>query len=274
MQRQVLMSETAQNVLNTILYHTGEQNNSFMLVLATNRPYELDEALLDRMDEVLHIPLPELKERQNLCHLYYRCCLSERVLPSNRILPAFGIYIHWCINAILGDIALALFFLADISNKSYYIELINNNKSLAHEPTLDSFDVHQELEGLARQTQGFSGREIHKLFLSIRGAVHSSYDNCLTKDIWKKVVTWKIQEFNRKRAITTTSQKGSTSRLEGIIKSDALAIIGYDNDMYEVRWSTARGSEDFWCHREELMLHHSDAIENYEKLRSCNNFSL
>jgi len=46
------VSETAQNVINTFLYHTGEQSNRFMLVLATNRPEDLDEALLDRMDEV------------------------------------------------------------------------------------------------------------------------------------------------------------------------------------------------------------------------------
>lgn len=46
------VSEVAQNVLNTFLYHTGAQSSQFMLVLATNRPSDLDEALLDRMDEV------------------------------------------------------------------------------------------------------------------------------------------------------------------------------------------------------------------------------
>jgi SpoVK/Ycf46/Vps4 family AAA+-type ATPase len=45
-------NKVAQNVLNTILYHTGSQSRVFMLVLATNRPEDLDEALLDRMDEV------------------------------------------------------------------------------------------------------------------------------------------------------------------------------------------------------------------------------
>jgi ATPase family AAA domain-containing protein 3A/B len=48
------VSEVAQNVLNTFLYHTGSQSARFMLVLATNRPSDLDEALLDRMDEVLY----------------------------------------------------------------------------------------------------------------------------------------------------------------------------------------------------------------------------
>lgn len=49
------MSETAQNVLNTMLFHTGDQSSKFMLVLATNRPHELDEALLDRMDEIIQV---------------------------------------------------------------------------------------------------------------------------------------------------------------------------------------------------------------------------
>ncbi len=49
------------------------------------------------------------------------------------------------------------------------------------------FDVEGSLERVAEATTGFSGREIHKLFLSVQGAVHSSYDNCLTKRIWKKV---------------------------------------------------------------------------------------
>jgi len=54
--RKTSMSEVAQNVLNTVLYHTGGQSNDFMLVLATNRPEDLDEALLDRVDEVRRVP--------------------------------------------------------------------------------------------------------------------------------------------------------------------------------------------------------------------------
>lgn len=57
------VSEVAQNVLNTFLYHTGAQSSQFMLVLATNRPSDLDEALLDRMDEVL----PKAKENHYIC---------------------------------------------------------------------------------------------------------------------------------------------------------------------------------------------------------------
>jgi ATPase family AAA domain-containing protein 3A/B len=42
------MSEAAQNCLNTLLYHTSEPSSQFMLILATNRPQDLDEAILDR----------------------------------------------------------------------------------------------------------------------------------------------------------------------------------------------------------------------------------
>lgn len=67
------------------------------------------------------------------------------------------------------------------------------------------FDVEGSLERVAEATTGFSGREIHKLFLSVQGAVHSSYDNCLTKRIWKKVVKWKLTEFEKKCTLTVGS---------------------------------------------------------------------
>ena len=41
--RKCAVSEVAQNVLNTFLYHTGAQSTHFMMVLATNRPEDLDE---------------------------------------------------------------------------------------------------------------------------------------------------------------------------------------------------------------------------------------
>ena len=77
------MSETAQNVLNTILFHTGEQSSRFMLVLATNRPHELDEALLDRMDVVLQV----IYRRRNVV----RFVLAGRVYLFPRVaIPPLG----------------------------------------------------------------------------------------------------------------------------------------------------------------------------------------
>ena len=53
-------------------YHTSDPAYTFMLVLATNRPGDLDAAVLDRVDEAVEIPLPHEKARERLLHLYPR----------------------------------------------------------------------------------------------------------------------------------------------------------------------------------------------------------
>ena len=42
--------------LNAALFRTGDQSRDFAVVLATNRPADLDPAVLDRMDEALGVP--------------------------------------------------------------------------------------------------------------------------------------------------------------------------------------------------------------------------
>ncbi len=52
------VSENLRNVLSALLYQTGTQSDHYMLVLATNRPEDLDRAITDRIDEALHFDLP------------------------------------------------------------------------------------------------------------------------------------------------------------------------------------------------------------------------
>eukprot|EP01147_Barroeca_monosierra_P000391 gene391-3737_t len=67
-----LMSEDMRNALSTFLYRTGDPSNKFMIVLSSNEPQELDRAVLDRVDEVVDVDLPELPERIRLLELYYK----------------------------------------------------------------------------------------------------------------------------------------------------------------------------------------------------------
>ena len=53
-----------------MLFRTGDQSRDFALVLATNRPGDLDAAVLDRMDESLEFGLPGLNERRNILSQY------------------------------------------------------------------------------------------------------------------------------------------------------------------------------------------------------------
>lgn len=56
--------------LNATLYRTGDQSRDFVVVLATNRPADLDPAMLDRMDELLEFPLPGENERARILAIY------------------------------------------------------------------------------------------------------------------------------------------------------------------------------------------------------------
>ena len=56
--------------LNAALFRTGDQSRDFAVVLATNRPADLDPAVLDRMDEALEFPLPGPAERAAILQLY------------------------------------------------------------------------------------------------------------------------------------------------------------------------------------------------------------
>lgn len=51
---------------------------------------------------------------------------------------------------------------------------------------------------LAKRTDGFSGRAIFKLMLSVQGAVYGQQKPVLTKDLLEDVVQQKLTEFENK----------------------------------------------------------------------------
>jgi len=71
------MSENQRNALNAVLARTGEASRDMMLVLATNRPEDLDSAVGDRVDEALHFELPGEQERAKLLSMYFKKYVRE-----------------------------------------------------------------------------------------------------------------------------------------------------------------------------------------------------
>ena len=65
------MSEDQRNALNAVLYRTGAASKKLMLVMATNRPGDLDAAVLDRVDESLLFDLPDAASRRALVAQYF-----------------------------------------------------------------------------------------------------------------------------------------------------------------------------------------------------------
>jgi ATPase family AAA domain-containing protein 3A/B len=52
------MSEYMRHTINSFLYRTGSPSEKVILIMATNGPEQLDEAVHDRIDEVVGFGLP------------------------------------------------------------------------------------------------------------------------------------------------------------------------------------------------------------------------
>lgn len=57
-------------LLNALLSQTGGSSKKFMIIGATNRPEDLDEAFLSRMDHKLEILPPQIEERKKILEQY------------------------------------------------------------------------------------------------------------------------------------------------------------------------------------------------------------
>eukprot|EP00898_Chlorokybus_atmophyticus_P004545 jgi/Chlat1/5091/Chrsp33S05022 len=151
------MGEQLRSALNAVLYRTGCQTSSFLLVLASNRPGDLDAAVADRVDEWLEFDLPALPQRRQLLELYYTQYLSIKAggLLTKRKPTAIG---------------------ADSMNSAL-------------------------VDQAAKQTEGFSGRELAKLMAALQAAVFSQEHPNLTAQLFEDVIKHKVQEHHRKATI-------------------------------------------------------------------------
>ncbi|XWS29290.1 hypothetical protein CRYUN_Cryun24cG0015800 [Craigia yunnanensis] len=153
------MSEAQRSALNALLFRTGDQSRDIVLVLATNRPGDLDSAITDRIDEVIEFPLPGEEERFQLLKLYLNKYLSDESDGTSK----------WG----------ALF-----NKKPQKITI----KDLSE-------DVIREA---AKKTEGFSGREIAKLLASIQAAVYGRPDCVLDSQLFKEIVNYKVAEHHQR----------------------------------------------------------------------------
>ncbi|KAJ7944276.1 ATPase family AAA domain-containing protein 3 [Quillaja saponaria] len=153
------MSEAQRSALNALLFRTGDQSRDIVLVLATNRPGDLDSAITDRIDEVIEFPLPGEEERFKLLKLYLNKYLSE----DNKDVSKWGSFFKKQPRKIT---------IKDLSD-----------------------DVLREA---ARKTGGFSGREIAKLMASVQAAVYGRPDCVLDSQLFKEVVDYKVAEHHQR----------------------------------------------------------------------------
>lgn len=162
--------------LNALLFRTGEMNRDVALVLATNRPEDLDEAVLDRMDESVEIGLPDLQARKRMVKLYF-----DKLIVRG---------------ADAGD---------EKGAKSFFRGLFKRNVPDRPVPVKDIADA--DLDAVATATEGLSGREISKLMASVQAAAHGSADGSCTKQMLQEVTQTKIAEHKTKARWAGATQK-------------------------------------------------------------------
>jgi ATPase family AAA domain-containing protein 3A/B len=176
------------NALNALLYQTGTPSTHFMMILATNRPEDLDSAILDRIDVSIQISLPKYQQRIDLISLYSHLHIYQMIEEKTiRNIVLKGIY---------------RFF--GFSLSSYCIE----NNFLQN---------HEILLFISKYINGFSGREISKLFISIQYELFLSSNGILTWNACRELIKSKIIEHTIKRyGFNTRKIELSTSYSSGM----------------------------------------------------------
>ncbi|KAK6150887.1 hypothetical protein DH2020_015819 [Rehmannia glutinosa] len=143
-----------------VALRTGDQSRDVVLVLATNRPGDLDSAVTDRIDEVIEFPLPQEAERYKLLKLYLTKYLCGEGDGESKWGRSF------------------------VKKKSQKITIKDISDDILREA--------------ARKTEGFSGREIAKLMASVQAAVYGRPDCVLDSNLFKEIVDYKVVEHHQR----------------------------------------------------------------------------
>jgi len=164
------MSENAHNALNALLYHTGGERRDFLLVLATNRAEDLDEAVLDRCDESLLFGLPNAESRQKLIAQYYEAFVKRVVAKNDELASSLGSHIR------------------------SYLTKEDPFRIRIDDDVMDQ----DQLGSIVAATEGFSGREIGKLMIAVQANLYASNDGKLSKKMAQSITDIKVDEHREK----------------------------------------------------------------------------
>ena len=149
------MSENLRQCVNTFLYRTGTPSEKLVVILATNNPQDLDEAVHDRIDEVVTFGLPSESERRlMLMHYLVKYCQAPQ--STNEKLAFL-----W-----------------------KYPRSIYRGKKLIRMENVDKGVI----DDIASKTNGFSGRELTKMVIAWHYAAFTLPDPVLNPDLINKIL--------------------------------------------------------------------------------------
>lgn len=149
------LSENLRNAINAFLYRTGSQSDKFMLILATNTPEQLDDAILDRVDELVLFEKPGLQERIDMLYHYLLLYCNP---PKTTYEKLKFLWKH---------------------PKSLY----TGRKLIGMEGVDDKV-----IERMARKAEGFSGRELVKMVVAWHDAAFAQESPVLTPEVMEKIL--------------------------------------------------------------------------------------
>ena len=186
------MSEEMRNALTALLYHTGNPSSNLMMVLATNRPKDLDTAVLNRIDESVHFALPSLRERYLLCWRYFEeHVLSHADEKSGKCRDLLDLA-SMDVPDLLSTLDNQKQSQAAVENarrrrssvkvsamQKAYFQMMNYLKDVGIvSKGPDSIVLDMSVNGSSIKSvagvEGFSGREIAKMFSSVQAHVYGS----------------------------------------------------------------------------------------------------
>ena len=156
------MSDYLRHTVNAFLYRTGTPSDRVIVVLATNNPEHLDQAVHDRIDEVVNFNRPSFEERRAIL-LHYLIKYSTE--PQTFSEKAEFAYKH-------------------PRSLVYSKKLVKRGD-----------DFNRELiDEIAVMTDGFSGRELTKMVVAWHDSAFAQPDAILTRALMMKVLDkFKVQ---------------------------------------------------------------------------------
>jgi hypothetical protein len=155
---------TQLNALATLLQHTGGlAQGRVSLILATNRPQDLDEAVLDRMDDCIHLPLPGPAARARLGRLYFHAYVSSASQLAHAVSPHQPLPLTAAAAEGAGDAV-------HVGSGSSLFCRRGRRAPLLHIAPCVTLGA---LEEVCRRAEGFSGRQMAKLMLKVQAEAYA-----------------------------------------------------------------------------------------------------
>ncbi|MBA2306537.1 AAA family ATPase [Candidatus Dependentiae bacterium] len=166
-QRRPDLPEKTRKIITHLLTYTGTETRDYMIVIMTNRPEDIDEAVLSRIDAQLFVGIPKDTEREGIIKLYINKFLIKGEQTVHR--PK-GLW-DWMFKTVAPVV-----------------------KPVMEE---DLF-TEKRIRELTKRLAGFTGRDISKFVLALLSSVYTTADNKLT---WNMVETIVQLKLNEKKAL-------------------------------------------------------------------------